>query len=375
MQSVCDGSKALALEALSGKPTERVPVALFTWGFDYVWKAAEIEPWKLACGGEETWFQAHIKLYERHRPDIIFYSGGGSGPAEPELLEETSSSWIVKDTNLDVEYEIIKSSLSLRERESGAKGCDSVGTIESFEDADRLIPEFKGWGNSYLNGLTRLIDKLGDHTLVLPHHSPAYICACYAFGFERAMEAMCCEPELFRYTCDKYASGDQLRMRELRDAGAEAVFIADAWASCDIISPALFDKFALPYQDSITKAARAVGLKVILWNEGNVIPILDREAALQIDAFAVEQPRKNAEVTLDKVRAAFGPNRCLFGNLDSEELLRRGSPKEIEAAVQEQMTMSGKGAPFVLCTGSPIPSDVDPKAVDTMIDAARDFRW
>ena len=29
-----------------------------------------------------------LALYERHRPDLIFYEGGGSGPAEAELLAE-----------------------------------------------------------------------------------------------------------------------------------------------------------------------------------------------------------------------------------------------------------------------------------------------
>ncbi len=368
-------SKALALEALSGKATERVPTALFTWGFDYYWKAAEIEPWRLALGGSETWHQAHIRLYERHKPDIIFYTGGGYGPDDPELVEENSTSWFIKHGENGSKFELIKSSLSLRSCETNSKSCDPVADMRTKEDIDSCLVCPETWGETYLNGLSRLINELGDRALVLPHHSPGYICACYALGFERAMEAMLEEPELLKYASDRYSAHEERLMSELADAGAEAVFIADGWASCDIISPSQFDEFALPYQEAITRAAHKAGLKIILWNEGDILPILDREATLPIDAFAFEQPRKGADVTVEKVRKAFGPNRCLFGNVDSEELLKRNRPSEIAEAVELQIRMSGKGAPFVLSTGSPIPSDVEPEAVDAMLNACRNFRW
>jgi hypothetical protein len=366
--------KQLALEAISGKSTACVPVALFGWGFDYYWRAAGIEPWRLACGGAETWHRAHLGLWERHQPDIIWYEGAGSGPAEPELVEETAGSWFVRDSNTGVEFELIKNSLTLRSRMTGRKSCDSVGRIATKADAQHLVPGFCGWGDGYLNGLRRLIDELGTRALVMPHHSPAYICACYAFGFERAMELMLCEPELFLYVCDRYAAGDALRMQEWAQTGAQVVFIADGWASCDVISPAMFTRFALPYQKSITEAAHAAGLKIVLWNEGDIAPILAQEASVPVDAFAFEQPRKGFEMSVEMVRKTFGTNRCLFGNLDSEELLKSNDHAKITAAVQQQIRMSGAGAPFVMSTGSPVPSDVAPEAVDAMISAARELR-
>ena len=160
-------------------------------------------------------------------------------------------------------------------------------------------------------------------------------------------------------------------MREWREAGAEACFIADGWASCDILSPAMVEEFALPYQRSITEAAHAEGLKIILWNEGDILPILRQEAAIPFDAFAFEQPRKGIQITVDKIRAVFGPKRCLFGNVDSELLLMRNNPGEITDAVRKQMLESGTGAPFIMSTGSPLPSNIEPSAVDTLVSAAR----
>ena len=365
------GDKLLALRALSGEPTDRVPVALFTWGFEYLWRVAGIEPWQLACGSHETWHSAHMALIDRHAPDLILYEGCGSGPQQPRLLEENGECWVVQDENTARRYSLLKDSLTLVDLASGRKGCDPVGSISSEADADNLVQPFKGWGEDYLNGLRRLIREAGNRALVMPHHSPAYICACYAFGFESAMETIVRDPDLFHHVCRMFQAGDRFRMREWADAGAEAVFIADGWASCDVLSPGMVKDMALPYQRSITDAAHEAGLHIVMWSEGNILPILAMEAEIPFDAFAFEQPRKGAEITVGKVRQGFGKERCLFGNVDSEMLLLQEDRNEIEQAVQMQIRESGKGAPFVLSTGSPLPSNIAPAAVDMMIEAAR----
>ncbi len=188
-----DGHK-LALQALHGEATERIPVGPLTWGFDYIWKVANLEPWQLACGGSETWHKAHLAMLERHDVDIIWYEGAGHGPEEPTLIEETRREWVVRDNNNGRTYGLMKDSLALYDIETGPHIDIGTATtsqaITSKEEADRRIPLFQTWGEGYLHGLTRLINEVGDRALVLPHHSPGYIVGCYEFGFEAAMETM-----------------------------------------------------------------------------------------------------------------------------------------------------------------------------------------
>lgn len=164
-------------------------------------------------------------------------------------------------------------------------------------------------------------------------------------------------------------------MREIAATGCEVVLIADAWASCDIISPAMFERFALPYQASFADACRMAGLKSILWNEGDVTPILHLEAGLDYDAFTFEQPRKGFRVTVADVRRVYGSGRCIMGNLDSEQMLERSDTDEIQRAVEQQIMQSGQGEPFILSTGSPLPSWTRPEAVDCVLECTRRFRW
>ena len=260
--------------------------------------------------------------------------------------------------------------------QSGApRRAKALADIHSAADADAQIPTDGALPELTRTTLAQLIQEVGERALVIPCTSPGYIRSCYAFGFERAMEAMVFEPDLFVYVCERYRAQEEERMAEYATAGVQAVYVADGWASCDVISPAMFERFALPYQAATTEAAHRAGLRIILWNEGDVLPILDQEAGVQVDAFHFEQPRKGVDLTVAWVREVFGGDRCLFGNVDSENLFLRNDADEIKKAVQSQIQQSGRGAPFVLSTGSPLPSNVDPTAVDAMVEATRTFRW
>lgn len=100
--------KEKALNALNGKFCEDTPVGLFTWGFDYYWKVAEIEPWQLACGSNSIWHNAHMSLLNYHKPDIVFYSGSGSGDIDPVLEKEDDDKWYIKDLNQNKDFILTK---------------------------------------------------------------------------------------------------------------------------------------------------------------------------------------------------------------------------------------------------------------------------
>lgn len=362
-----------AIDAISGRPVARVPFLLLTWGFDYIWKCAGIPPWRLARGSFNTWLDAYLATYKRHKPDVIIFDSFGCCDEDPLLLDETPRSWTIRDGDGE-EWEFIKSSFTLVHRPKPSSAPARELRWDTRADIDSNIPE-SGFNDPRLQGLPAVMGAIGERALVIPTCVPGYIAACYTLGFERAMQMMIDNDTLFLHLADRLSQHDDLRMRAFAQAGAEAVFITDSWASCDIISPEMFRKFALPYQRKTVDAAKAAGLKAILWNLGDVGPVLADEAALNIDAFAFEQPRKGFEVTVAQVREVFGPSRCILGNLDSEHLLQRNDREEIRTAVRSQILSSGEGAPFILSFGSPIPSDTRESAVDKVVEAVRDFDW
>jgi len=210
-----------------------------------------------------------------------------------------------------------------------------------------------------------------NDTLVVPYHCPSYIAACYTLGFERAMQSMLEDKEFFRHLINRYDMGLDAMMRSWKQGGAEVVFIADSWASCDIISPDLFKEFAFPAQCKITQAAHDNGLKIILWNAGNILPILEMEAEAGFDAFGFEQARKGVDITVARVREVF-KDKCILGNIDSEELLISNDRVRIERETESQIRQAD-GKPFIFSQGSPIPQNVSVEAVDVMMNKFKEI--
>ena len=134
----------------------------------------------------------------------------------------------------------------------------------------------------------------------------------------------------------------------------------------------MYEKFCYPSQTSILNAARKAGLKTVLWDEGDIIPQLPRLSTLPLDAFAAEQPRKGVAIGISELRGAF-KGKCLFGNLDSEELFINGDFARVEARVLKQID-DADGAPFIVFTGSPLPDNTVPELVDAYVSAAKHYR-
>jgi len=365
------------LNVLNGESISNRLVAPITWGCEYIWKVTPLKPWELSLGGtRKTWHQAYCAFLKRHPVDALFYQGaGGVGNLECEVIKEDDRSVFLWNPNDNQEYEFVKESFSLRYAEAGRSRFNhkTENKMLSKEDVDRFFAEQEPKKyDTYIAELECLINQFGNQTLILPRYSPAFIFAAYTFGFERAMITMAQKPELFFYVADIYASRERDHFNKLRSAGAQAIYVADSWASCDILSPEFYNKFAYPYQEGIAKRAHEAGLKIILWSTGNILPLLSKMKSLPIDALAVEQSRKNVDIDIGKVRKIWGKERCLWGNLDSETLLVKGHSAEIRAEVKRQYDIAGDG-PFILSTGSPLSNNVEPKAVDVMIEAGHAF--
>lgn len=129
MKTTTDRGRPGALRVLAGETFSPPPVALFTREFDYPWKVAGLEPWQRACGDHETWHRAHLRLLERHQPDLPWYSGAGHSANPPCLVGEDREKWLVEDGNRRRRGRR-KDSLALYDLDTGAMGCDAPGAMQ-----------------------------------------------------------------------------------------------------------------------------------------------------------------------------------------------------------------------------------------------------
>lgn len=151
------------------------------------------------------------------------------------------------------------------------------------------------------------------------------------------------------------------------DAGADIIGIGDAVAS--LVSPAMYERFALPYQQRIVDAIHAKGALARLHICGRTTHLLGHMVRSGADIIDVD-----SMVPFDVAAETVAP-ALVCGNINPVTVLMQGTPDEVIAATLE--TRRQGGANFIGMAGCEVP-DATPhenlraqrRALDMQLPAA-----
>lgn len=136
-------------------------------------------------------------------------------------------------------------------------------------------------------------------------------------------------------------------------AGADIIGIGDAAAS--LISPALYEEFALPYQKELVKVVHDAGAIAKLHICGNINRVADlavQSKADMIDCDHMVEMRRVSDLAAEH-------GACVCGNFDPVEILLRGSVEQVRQAVRDCYDM-GHGT-NVIAAGCEVPRFTPPE--------------
>jgi uroporphyrinogen decarboxylase len=133
-------------------------------------------------------------------------------------------------------------------------------------------------------------------------------------------------------------------------AGADIIQCADSLASLDMISPALYVKYAFPYEkrffDRIARLKDRYEFLTLLHICGNNTPILQKLADTGCDILEVDY-----KVDLRLCKKEIGNRVCLMGNVNPAGAIFSGTPDEVAAEAEAAMDAAGAGGRFFLGSG------------------------
>jgi uroporphyrinogen decarboxylase len=154
----------------------------------------------------------------------------------------------------------------------------------------------------------------------------------------------------------------------MSETGAHMTSNGDSTAGPELISPAMFRAFALPYEQKIVQYAHELGLPYVLHICGNTNRIVDDMLKTGSDGLELDY-RTDATLARDKMK-----DRTVFvGNIDPSGVLALGTPAVVEAKTRELLTVFADTPRFVLNAGCAIPPMTPPENLRAMIHAARSF--
>jgi uroporphyrinogen decarboxylase len=149
-------------------------------------------------------------------------------------------------------------------------------------------------------------------------------------------------------------------------AGADVISNGDSPAGPDMISPALYRKFALPYERKVAAHAHALGRRYILHICGNTTAILDDVATTGADGFEIDY-----KTDVVAAREALRGRMTFVGNIDPSGVLARGTPELVARRTAALLDVFAGEPRFILNSGCALPSSTPAENIRAFLAAAR----
>ncbi len=261
-------------------------------------------------------------------------------------------------------------------RTATADVWDESAGLDTRADVDALVPirstdELAAQGVFEVTKI--LAERIGDR-VPLSCIAPTPFWSTYGLvGFQGMMVMMREKPELFTYLMERRGRQRMALLAGQAAAGVRYLWLEECLSSADLISPRDYERFAYATAGPYIAEAKRLGLTVILYYCGDVIPRLPWLRRLGMDALAVEESKKGFSVDIADVIAGVDGACCVFGNVDAVQVMLDGARETIQAEVHRQLTLGQRAKGFVLCQGSPFTLDTPPGKVTWFVQSARHF--
>ena len=245
---------------------------------------------------------------------------------------------------------------------------DSLDEVGSLPDID---PE-KCPSLAELLRATRLVAaRLGDHVCIRGESDLApFSLASQILGIEKFLMALV-DPEqadglhrLLSYTTAQVAKLARAQIA----AGSHYTLIGDSTAGPDVCSPAVYRRFALPYEQRLLEILRPAGVEVGIHICGNATRIIKDMVQSGAPYFELD-----AKIDRVAVRQATAGRVTIFGTLDPGWLLPRGTAEEVSAAAIEDIRLLGQAGRYVLSPGCTLPYDTPVENLRALVNAAHEY--
>jgi len=149
-----------------------------------------------------------------------------------------------------------------------------------------------------------------------------------------------------------------------------AVFMSDDLAHTGgcLVSPAVYRKHVFPWYRRIGEILAGAGLPFLFHSDGDLSAVLDDLADCGVRAIHPVEPQAMDIVALKK---RYGDRFCLFGNIDLDRTLTRGSVADVEALVKQRIRELAPGGGYGVAASNSVPDYVKPENYRAMVEAVK----
>ena len=167
---------------------------------------------------------------------------------------------------------------------------------------------------------------------------------------------------------------DVLRQTELiLDAKPDCVLLG-ASGTLTLSNPELVRKYSLPTIQAITAMAKQAGIPTMLHSCGKSAAFLEMlYAETDLNCINPLEEPPMGDVTLKDCKKKYGDRLCLMGNLNTTDVMLRGSVEDVERAARRAIDDAGAGGGFILSTGDQCGRDTPEANLFKLVEVAETY--
>jgi len=299
--------------------------------------------------------------------------------ADPEAIVKTHLHAVAKyrydclmlDTDTTMLAEALGAKSECAPGQPGRIVKPAIARLEEVERLKVVNPETDGRIPALLEAVRILRKQVGNEIAIRGNaDQAAFSLACLVRGTEDFLMDLADDPENPNLTrlLEICHQSHLATHRAVSKAGAHLTSLGDSLSGPDVCSPAMFNRFARPYEERLVRDLSAEGIFVVIHICGDTRPILPALAEYDPCGFELDY-----KTDLVQAKDKVGARHVLFGNLDPSGVIALGSPAEVREAARKLIATWKPGGRFILNSGCAIPPNTPPGNIRALMEAVRDY--
>jgi uroporphyrinogen-III decarboxylase len=223
--------------------------------------------------------------------------------------------------------------------------------IQSEADFDLMARYQPRHGTVDVSAIARARAAVGDDGVIAPWVQGAFnLVAFYYRKLDDLLLDAVLNPRFYHRIMEHFLARYLPYVQRLIDAGVDVLSYGGNIANGKLVSRRFFREFIWPYEKRFIEFIQRQGVVVLYHNCGYARNLMPLYPSLGMGAYESLTPLPYGDTILAEAIECFGTAATLSGNLDQLDLLRTGTPDEVEAAVKRVLDTARGRCHFILAT-------------------------
>lgn len=192
-------------------------------------------------------------------------------------------------------------------------------------------------------------------------------------GYENGLMGLLEAPDKCKAMLERFAEGAADLARRQAARGVDAVLISSAFAGAGFLSRSMYEEFVLPYERIVATAIRASGVKAYTHTCGAIGDRLELMEASGIHGIDTMDPPPLGDTDLGDAKKRVGSRIFLKGNIDSVNVLLRGSVDTVRENAKERINMAAAGGGYILSSACSVAPRVPAENLMVLREVAEEY--